>query len=96
MAIDYSALTSIIGLFSAISAVVALLLESRRSRITLQTDLLLRLDEKFYCPEMTKMRQIAASKLLREEFPNYELDDLLDCFTTVAYLLERKALDMDL
>lgn len=93
---DYNTLTPIIGLLSALSAIIALVLESRRSRITLQTDLLLKLDEKFYSPEMTQIRKIAAAKLLKEEFPNHELDDLLDCFTTIAYLVECKALDMKL
>jgi hypothetical protein len=96
MDLDYNALTLIIGLFSAISAIVALIIESRRSRITLQTDLLLKLDDKFYAPEMIEKRKVAAKKLLKEEFPNPELDDLLDCFSTIAYLVECKAINMDL
>jgi len=96
VAIDYDAITSIVALVSAIFAIVALLVESRRSRIVRQTDLLLRLDEKFYGPENIKMRQNAAKKLLKEEFPNHELEDLLDSFSTVAMLVECKALDMDL
>jgi hypothetical protein len=96
MDIDFNALASIIGIFSVVSAIAALLLESRRSRITLQSNLLLKLDEKFYSPEILKLRQAAATKLLNEKYLNYELDKLLDAYTTVAMLIECKAIDMDL
>jgi len=93
MTMDYNALALTIGLFSAIFAVVAVWLESRRSRIALQADLLLKLNERFYGPQLLKWRQTAARKLLKEEYPNHELEDLLDFFWVVAKLVQRKAID---
>lgn len=96
MDIDYAALASIIGLITAVCAVVTLFLEERRGRIMLQADLLLKLDERFSGQAMCKKRRIAAQKLLKKESPNNELDDLLDYFDTVANLLEQKALNTKL
>lgn len=96
MNIDYNAIASIIGLVTALIAVTALGIESRRSRLTLQTDMLLRLDEKFYGTEMRRVRQRAANNLIEGISPNYELEDLLDYFTTVGMLLERRAINLEM
>ena len=92
----YDLVTVVIAVFSAILAVVALAFEVRRSRIALQADLLLRLDERFFGSDMLRTRRAAAKKLLAKERPNYELGDILGFFATVAMLLERKAIDTDL
>lgn len=58
--IDYTALTAWTGLAVAIIAVVALFLEHRRARRTLQADVMMRLNDKFFCQEMRETRKIAA------------------------------------
>ena len=93
MEIEWSAVGAIGGLFSVTVAVVALLLQGRRARIALQTDLLLKYYDRFYSPEMHKTRQTAAQQLLAGKSPNYELEDVLDYFGIIGALLERKALD---
>jgi hypothetical protein len=62
----------------------------------LQTDLLMRLQEKMDSPQIRSWRQTAARKLLAKEMPNSELGDLLDFFATIGFLYERKAVDTDL
>lgn len=93
MEIDLSFVTAITGIAVAIVAIVALVIEERRASITLQADLLLKLDERFSGCSMTEKRQTAAAKLLKKEEVNNELDDLLDYFDTIALLLEQKALN---
>jgi hypothetical protein len=96
MDIEWSAVGAIGGLFSVTVAVVALLLQGRRARIALQTELLLKYYDRFYSPEMHKMRQTAARQLLEGKSPNYELEDVLDYFGIIGALLERGALDHEL
>jgi hypothetical protein len=91
--IEWSAVGAIGGLFSVTVAIFALLLQGWRSRIALQTDLLLKYYDRFYSPEMHKLQQTAAQQLLDGKFPNYELEDVLDYFGIIGALLERKALD---
>lgn len=96
MSIDWSAISTIIGLVTAIIAVGALILETRRSRVALQTEALLSLVEKMDSPEVKTFRMTAAQKLLAHEMPNYELSDVLDFFGTIAFLADSGAIDFDL
>jgi hypothetical protein len=93
MPIQWTAIADFCALIAAATAVLALVVGERRSRLALQTDLLLKYYDKFYSPEMHRLRTVAAEKLLRGESPNYELEDVLDYFGIIAALLERKALD---
>ena len=93
MDIQWSAVGAIGGLFSVTIAMIALVVQGRRSRIALQTDLLLKYYDRFYSPEMHKLRQTAAQQLLAGKSPNYELEDVLDYFGIIGALVERKALD---
>lgn len=90
---DIASTFSIVAVFIAI---VALVIESRRDRLALQTDLLLRLDEKLHATGFKSLRRAAAQKLLVDERPNYELEEVLELLSTIAFLYERKALDSDL
>jgi hypothetical protein len=96
MNIQWTAIAAIAGLVGAIAAIIALILGGRRSRIALQTDLLLKYYDKFYSPEMHRIRQVAAQKLIDGKSPNYELEDVLDYFGIIGALLERKVLDQRL
>ena len=93
MNIEWTAIAAIGGLVGAAVAIIALVAGGRRSRIALQTDLLLKYYDKFYSMEMHRNRQVAAQKLIDGEFPNYELEDVLDYFGIIGALLERKVLD---
>lgn len=96
MQVSISDFASIFSILAVLIAIVALIIESRRDRLALQVDLLLRLDDKLQSPELKSLRQIAAQKLLSNERPNYELEDVLELFSTIAFLYERKTIDTDL
>lgn len=96
MPVNWSAVAAIGGLVSATIALIALAVQRRRSRIALQTDLLLRYYDRFYSPEMHKLRQTAAQQLIAGTCPNYELEDVLDYFGIIGALLERRVLDYQL
>ncbi len=93
MNIQLTDLAAIGGLVGAAVAVITLVVGGRRSRIALQTDLLLKYYDKFYSLEMHHLRQVASQKLIDGESPNYELEDVLDYFGIIGALLERKVLD---
>jgi hypothetical protein len=83
----------IIALASVLVAVVALWLETRRSRLAMNADMLLRLDERFCGAEMRQARCTAAQKLAARAAVNNELGDILDFFTNIAYMVKYGALD---
>ena len=96
MTIDYNIVGVIAGFASVVVAMVALWLESKKTRLTTQADILLRLDERFCCSEMRTLRGNASGKLLAGKLPNNELGDILDFFSNLAYMVNRGALDMEL
>ncbi|MCX6565666.1 MAG: hypothetical protein NTW38_04470 [Candidatus Aminicenantes bacterium] len=96
MNIPWTAVATIGALITSTTAIVALVIEGRRSRIALQTDLLMTYYDKFYSPEMKQLRKTAAEKLLLNQFPNFELEDVLDYFGIIAVLLQRKVIDFKL
>lgn len=95
MYFDLSTLTSIVGIIGVFVALVALVIEGRRNRITLQTELLLRLNETFNSSDMRGRRE-RASKKLQEGAISTELLDLLDFFSSIGHLYARKVVDVDL
>jgi len=96
MDIQWNAVAAIGGLVTATIAIIALVVGGRRSRIALQTDLLLKYYDRFYSTDMHHLRQTACRKLISGKSPNYELEDVLDYFGIIGALLERKALDQEL
>lgn len=88
-----ASISAIIGVFLAL---VALVIESRRDRFTLQTQVLLGLDERFQSSEIRALRQQAAANLIAKAPNNYQLSQVLDFLATIAFLYERKAIDQDL
>lgn len=81
------------GFISVTIAVVALWLETRKSRISLQADILMRLDDKFATDSLRKMRQTACKKLLAGEKNNSELSEVLNFFTLLSYMVNENALE---
>jgi hypothetical protein len=96
MVIDYDALAAWVGILAGPIAITGLVLEARRHRLALQTDLLMRLDARLGSVEVRSWRREAARKLIAGERANYELDDVLDFLGTISFLYERRAIDKDL
>lgn len=90
---DWASLFSIIAVLITL---IAFIIESRSGRLALQTDLLLRLDEKLHSSEMMQLRSKASQKLLSGINPNHEVEQLLEHLSTIAFLYERRAIDADL
>ena len=86
-------IASIIAVFVAI---VALILETRGQRLALQSDLLLKLQDKFDSTQMRSWRIINARKLRKNEAPGLELEEILGFFSMMGFLVQRKALDHSL
>src|SRR5215217_7831426 len=103
MNIDWNIITAVGGMVSALAAVVgtmvtvfALRTDHRRSRLTLQAELGLKLEESTETDEIRALRKVAATKLLEGKSPNPELTRLLDYFSRTAWLVERGVLDLEL
>lgn len=96
MSIDWSALSSIVGFVAVIVAVIALVIETRKSRFALETEVILMLTKRMDSGIVRSLRRAAAKKLLKGETPNFELEEVLGFFGTVAFLVESKAINPDL
>lgn len=80
-------------------ALIALLIESARARFSRGVELLMLLDDRFESAEFRRTRRRAveyvAAGLPPEEFEGRQaLEDVLNYFENVAYLLRRGALDV--
>ena len=94
--LDYNAITSLVSIVGVTIALAALALETRRERLALQVDILMKLQDKWECFDMLKSREAAAKRLLASELVNYELGDVLEFLAVIGFLYERKAIDTDL
>jgi hypothetical protein len=91
-----SNIASVVGIFSSAVAMTGLAIQLRRSRLALQTQALLGLENRFYSEEMKTLRQTAARKLLAASSINCELEDILDFLHNVVMLIERRVIDRKL
>ena len=87
---------SALGVVTVAIAILAVYIESRRSRFSTMVDLLLRLEDRVHSPEMKILRAEAAENTLRGRKDNYELEMILEELSTVAFLYKRKAIDTKL
>ncbi len=99
--IDWVSLGTIISLLAVGITIFSLALETRNSRIALQTDALLRLTEKFDSDRFRALRRMAAFRLLSLDRGkiaehNYALDEVLESLSEIAFLLKKKAIDEEL
>lgn len=94
--IDWSAVSSIVGIVGILIALIALLDEMRISRISLQTETLLSLDDKLHSPEMKQLRQIAAQKIINQDLQNDELGDVLEFLGGICFLIRFRAINPEL
>jgi len=91
MAIDYNVLAAWSALTAAVIAIVALWIESRRSRFSLGIDLLLKLDHNFKTERMCTARQTVAKAYQMNKSEN-DIDEILDFFEMIGLLTHRGAL----
>jgi hypothetical protein len=99
--IDWTAIGSIATSVGVIVAVVALIIESRRSRFTKAIDILMQFDNRFDSLEFREIRCRAAEFLLsgsKEEDKDgrQAIADVLNFFETVAFLYRNKAIRADM
>lgn len=81
-----SDLASLFSILAVLITLIAIIVENRRARLSLQADLLLRLDEKLHSQELKSFRRIAAKKLLKNERPNPE-DEMLNALAPLKTFL---------
>lgn len=83
------------GWISAIAAISAIGWNIWRAKYNLGIDLILKLGERFEKPEMREIRAKAAKALIIQdpETGDAHIDDVLNFFEEIGFLLERKAID---
>lgn len=95
MKLSLSEIASFFSMFAVLITLITLVVENRRARVSLQTDLQLRLEDKLHSAEYRAIRRKAAAKLLKNRKPNLELEAVLELLSTIVYFCERKAIDGD-
>ena len=91
--IDWNATAAIVGVLVALGA---LIFETRRSRLALETESILSLTERMDSSRLRHLRRTAAGRLISHEEKNRELSEVLNFFNTIAVLVESKALNDNL
>jgi hypothetical protein len=91
--VDWESVASLIAFFSLTVAVIALVVETRRSRIALQVETLLRLNQELQTPRIRSLRKLAARKLLDHARGNQELDELLEFLEEISFMYELGVID---
>ncbi len=87
----------IIALITILISLITLMIQGRQWKVALQTDHLFKLTDKFYSPEMRKVRQLAAEKLITNQTSDFEeIYQLLDFFIIIGSLIKRNALSIQL
>jgi len=89
---DYNALSAWAAVTASLIAIIALIIESRRTRFQVGVDIFLKFNDRFFENEAMKIvRRKAANGILTGK--NEEVDDVLDFFEEIGLLLKRKAID---
>ena len=89
--IDYNAVSAYAAVAASLIAVAALLVESRRSRFSTGLDAMMKLDDTWSSDRMRQTRKAAAQAL--RDGPSDQIDDVLDFFEFLGYLVRRRAVD---
>jgi hypothetical protein len=91
-----SALLPWAGWIGATVGLIGLWYQARRARYTLSIDLVLKLSDRFDSPEMRATRVRAAQALLRAPTEgNTAVDDVLNFFEELGFLVDRRAVDAE-
>lgn len=91
---DYEAITAWTGLAAAIVAIYALWAESKRHRFSMGIELILRLEDQFSTQRMYTNRRKAACAFRNKNYVEAvnEIDEIIDFFEGVGFLVKRGAL----
>lgn len=81
------------GLLAVAVALAALIVETKRSRLTQQADTLLRFADRYTATLVRQTRRTATKKLLASSESNDELSDVLDFFILLGLSVERGTMD---
>lgn len=94
MVIDWNEILALSTLVIAIAAVIAIIVESRRTRFIHAVDLIVKLDDDFHSTEMRQLRRTAATALL-DKTKTHPTDAIiiLDFFEKVGCLTRYRVLD---
>jgi hypothetical protein len=92
---DYDAITAWAGLAAALVAIYGLWAESRRHRFSMGVELILRLEEQFSTRRMYANRRKVACAFQNEKYAEAvnEIDEIIDFFEGVGFLVKRGALE---
>lgn len=96
MAIDWTVATGWAALITAAAAVVALILQSRHTRFSVSLDMLWRLEQQFRGDGIMLQRRKSAAESLIANAPNSDLDEVLNFFELLGFLLRRNAIDAEM
>jgi hypothetical protein len=86
---------AVIAVVAAIISVMAMRRQSKQTKIAIEVDVLLRLDEEWRCSRMIGVRTAAASALMWGH-TNSSVDEVLDFLESIALLLKRDVLDEEI
>jgi hypothetical protein len=93
--IDYNAVSACAAVVAALTAIVAIIAEGRRSRFSVGLDAILKLDGMWSDKRMRQARKRAAQALLQD--PNSDqfddADEVLDFFESLGLLVRRETID---
>ncbi|MBN2395182.1 MAG: hypothetical protein JXC36_01825 [Candidatus Atribacteria bacterium] len=94
--INWTMISALIAMFTAIIAILALYFEQRRSRLITSVELFWRSEEKFrHDKNMLDKRKKSSSGLL-EGIIVPELDDILDYFELIGFLVRKGIFDPEM
>lgn len=93
---DYNAIMAWAAIITAIVAIVSIIIERKRTRFSMSVDLLFKLNDEFNSPKLLRNRIRAAKSANTGRINGGQVDDILDFFETVGYLVRRGALDKDM
>lgn len=87
----WNGITALAAAVAALVAIIAVLLENKRSNFSFGVDLILKLEKDFNSERMKAARKAAAIDLLNSSDKN--TTEILDFFEFMGYLTRQKALD---
>ena len=91
--IDWVAVSSIAAVIVAIAAVLIVIVENKRDKFILGLKMLLELSDHFNSDSMLETRRKAAVSLLDGSYDDENVENLLDFFEMVGYLLKHRAIN---
>ncbi len=83
-----------VPLLAVLVAIISLIVQSRRSKFSLNVDLLLKLDDRFNSEQFKALRKAAAQSIKAGTFEDAE--EIIDFFEMIGLLVRRRALDVEL